>query len=998
MTTLVDYSLGKVRSGLDLPRASFSNRTPDGRQSTITDLRTQTAGNTVYTYNDADQIVAVTTVDPDAAPGSNGPLTAQTTRFTYDSMGRQTRIEQPDGTLQHREYNYRGQLAKSYGTTGYPVQYTYDTQGRRKTLITWKDFNQDTGTPGIGVSGKATTTWHYNPYRGFLDSKIYDDGKGTAYTYTNAGRLQTRTWQRGVTTTYAYDPAGQLLSVDYSDTTQDIAYVYDRLGRRQSTIDAAGLTSYAYLDGANNLVTSMTVTPGSTVSGTPGSSDTLTGTQLSYAYDAQLRRQSVTASRLVNSVMTSYHTTGYTYDAASRLSTVTDGTNFATYNYLANSGNMIDNVVYAVDTNLTDGQQLPTTNMFTTTKTYDQLGRFVSHQSVRTSDSAVLSSYGYTYNKQGQRAQAQMTDGSYWDYQYDPLGQLSGAAKFAPGGGGKILPGYQYNYQYDQIGNRTKVSTGGDPFGLNQRDTTYQSNTLNQYTQINNHPYVSVLGQSQQDATVTVQLDNTQPIKSGSTQQTTAGTFIAQTTRTAIPNTTDAAFYAELEVDTGSGAGGTSGGRAELDLAVTGVRNAQGPNGEDAIDTKTITRQTPALLVTPTYDDDGNLLSDDRWTYVYNGENRLVELIPQPVYHADSQILMKRLTFIYDSTGRRIEKRVYSYNTVTLQHDTLEAVTRYVYDGWLLIVELTPAAIVANEPTGDLSPLRTYTSGLDISGTPEGAGGIAGLLFTRTINPTSDDDVYAYCYDGNGNVTDLINIPTPTAITAGTQVEVNATYEYSPFGQLIRVTGAAADANLFRFSTKYTDAETGFCYYGYRYYDSVWGRWLNRDPIEEDGGVNVYGHSINNPNNNYDVLGLSLITLDVPATQTKCQLALQWISMMAKGSTIGLLTTTNSLLWHHYLYGNGAPMTLDMSRFDRFSATRNGIARDIWEMENNSIKLGIQNLPCSQRKMLFSGYGTWQGLALPSYMILNYQMKANYLIQAKKNVVKKVAVRGFLYV
>ncbi len=816
-----------------------------GRQSTITDLRTQTAGNTIYTYNDADQIVAVTTVDPDDA----GPLTAQTTRFTYDNMGRQTRIEQPDGTLQHREYNYRGQLAKSWSSGGgYPVEYTYDTQGRRKTLVTWKDFNQATGT---GVSGKATTTWHYNPYRGFLDSKIYDDGKGTSYTYTNAGRLQTRTWQRGVTTTYAYDPAGQLLSVDYSDTTQDIAYVYDRLGRRQSTIDAAGLTSYAYLDGANNLVTSMTVTPApGGGAGTPGSTDTLAGTQLSYAYDAQLRRQSVTASRMVTGVMTSYHTTGYTYDAASRLSTVTDGTNFATYNYLANSGNMIDNVVYAVDTNLTDGQQLPTTNMFTTSKTYDQLGRFTHHQSVRASDAAVLSSYGYTYNKQGQRAQAQMTDGSYWDYQYDALGQLSGAAKFTSAG--TILPGYQYNYQYDQIGNRTKVSTGGDQFGLNQRNTTYQSNLLNQYTQINNHPYVSVLGQSQQDATVTVQLDSTQPIKPGSTHQTAAGTHIAQTTRTAIPNTTDAAFYAELEVDTTSGGGGTSGNRAEIDATVTGVRNAQGPNGEDAIDTKIITRQTPALLVTPTYDDDGNLTSDDRWTYVYNGENRLIELLPKPVYRADGQILMKRLTFIYDSTGRRIEKRVYSYNTTTLQHDTLEAVTRYVYDGWLLVAELTP------EPSGDLTPLRTYTHGTDLSGTPEGAGGIAGLLFARTVNPSSDDEVHAYCYDGNGNVTDLVHIPTPAAITAGTLPGVAANYEYSPFGQLIRVTGTAADANPFRFSTKYTDAETGFCYYGYRYYDTVWGRWLNRDPIEEKGGAGLYVFVNNLPVFKVDYLGLFL--------------------------------------------------------------------------------------------------------------------------------------------
>jgi hypothetical protein len=41
--------------------------------------------------------------------------------------------------------------------------------------------------------------------------------------------------------------------------------------------------------------------------------------------------------------------------------------------------------------------------------------------------------------------------------------------------------------------------------------------------------------------------------------------------------------------------------------------------------------------------------------------------------------------------------------------------------------------------------------------------------------------------------------------------------------------------NPFRFSTKYQDDETGFLYYGYRYYDPSTGRWPNRDPINELG-------------------------------------------------------------------------------------------------------------------------------------------------------------------
>ena len=69
---------------------------------------------------------------------------------------------------------------------------------------------------------------------------------------------------------------------------------------------------------------------------------------------------------------------------------------------------------------------------------------------------------------------------------------------------------------------------------------------------------------------------------------------------------------------------------------------------------------------------------------------------------------------------------------------------------------------------------------------------------------------------------------------------VDTEYEYSPFGEVIRSFGSYADANAFRFSTKYWDEETEFYYYGYRHYDSATGRWLSKDPIEEQGGLNLY--------------------------------------------------------------------------------------------------------------------------------------------------------------
>ena len=45
-------------------------------------------------------------------------------------------------------------------------------------------------------------------------------------------------------------------------------------------------------------------------------------------------------------------------------------------------------------------------------------------------------------------------------------------------------------------------------------------------------------------------------------------------------------------------------------------------------------------------------------------------------------------------------------------------------------------------------------------------------------------------------------------------------------------------------------------YYGFRYYDPVTGRWPSRDPIEEQGGLNLYGMVGNDALNLIDVVGL----------------------------------------------------------------------------------------------------------------------------------------------
>ena len=88
---------------------------------------------------------------------------------------------------------------------------------------------------------------------------------------------------------------------------------------------------------------------------------------------------------------------------------------------------------------------------------------------------------------------------------------------------------------------------------------------------------------------------------------------------------------------------------------------------------------------------------------------------------------------------------------------------------------------------------------------------------------------------------------------------VAATYEYGPFGELLRGDGAMATLNPFRFSTKFQDGETELLYYGYRYYNAGVGRWFSRDPIDEAGGLNSYDLIANSPINAFDLLGMKIM-------------------------------------------------------------------------------------------------------------------------------------------
>ena len=129
----------------------------------------------------------------------------------------------------------------------------------------------------------------------------------------------------------------------------------------------------------------------------------------------------------------------------------------------------------------------------------------------------------------------------------------------------------------------------------------------------------------------------------------------------------------------------------------------------------------------------------------------------------------------------------------------------------------------------------SYMWGVDLSGSLSGAGGVGGLAWI-TLHTASGpaSGTHFTCYDGNGNI---------VALVSATTGDVTARYEYGPFGEPIRVSGPPATLNPFRFSTKRIDNTMDFVLYEYRIYGPSTGCWPSRDPMGENGGLNLYACS-----------------------------------------------------------------------------------------------------------------------------------------------------------
>lgn len=463
-----DEDLLEVRNITGGANELLSSMTYDAnhRPLTVTDAAGAT---TTYTYNTAGQVATITnplgqttTMAYDAQgylTSVTGAVAGSTTTFTYDAYGRVRTVTGPDGNATTTDYDDLNRPTKVTYADGTYEEMVYDKldlarsrdRKGRWTFMTYNPLRQLVEVEdaqgrvtrfdwcGCGSQLESLTdpmgrvTQWTRDLNGRVVAKILDDLTRTSYAYDTAGRLIQRTDAKGQHTLYEYFADGALKQVSYPNAqkaTPTVSYAYDGKYSRLATMtDGIGTTQYGYWPittpaqpGAGRLAT---------VDG-PWANDTIT-----YQYDALGR---VVSRDIAGSAETRV------YDLLGRVASVSNalGTFAYTYDGLTSRLKQVD---------YPNGQK--------TKYTYDGPEfRLKTIENLK-SDNANISTFGYTYDLDGQiKTWSQAADAQApktYTFDYDAVNQLTGAVLNGPNG--ELLR--QYSYGYDLMGNRTSEGVDG---------------------------------------------------------------------------------------------------------------------------------------------------------------------------------------------------------------------------------------------------------------------------------------------------------------------------------------------------------------------------------------------------------------------------------------------------------------------------------------------------------------------------------------------------------
>jgi RHS repeat-associated protein len=206
---------------------------------------------------------------------------------------------------------------------------------------------------------------------------------------------------------------------------------------------------------------------------------------------------------------------------------------------------------------------------------------------------------------------------------------------------------------------------------------------------------------------------------------------------------------------------------------------------------------------TYTYDADGNLTQivkgGQTFTYIYNDENQLIRAVT-PTGTWDYE---------YDAFGQR---------TASIQNGQR---TEYVVDPFGL-------GDVVGEYNSSGGLIARYTQGLGLVGRFDGSG--------------------------NGAYYDFDAIGSTVGLTGTSGSYVNR-YSYRPFGENLLTTEGVANPFEYVGQWGVMDEASGLDYMRARYYSPTAGRFMNSDPIGQNGGINLYSYVENSPIDFFDLTG-----------------------------------------------------------------------------------------------------------------------------------------------
>ena len=191
-----------------------------------------------------------------------------TTSFTRDTLGRLTKVKDPDGRETGYEYDAMGRRTGIVYPDGSRAAFAFDKNDRIKKITDAAMQSASYTYDSVGNLVKAvqpgnTVSYTYDKNnRPVTVERLFgvDTRAGEQITYDALGRIKTHTGTSSIpeyafSRSYTYDALGQLLS--YSDGENTESYLYDTLGNRTEK-QTDGKTAAAYQYNAMNQLTAMT--------------------------------------------------------------------------------------------------------------------------------------------------------------------------------------------------------------------------------------------------------------------------------------------------------------------------------------------------------------------------------------------------------------------------------------------------------------------------------------------------------------------------------------------------------------------------------------------------------------------------------------------------------------------------------------------------------------------------------------------------------------------